>query len=346
MTNSTRETVAKLLVAFSGQQNTLTIPRPYIDLCDGDILAALLLSQCVYWTDRTKDENGWFAKSYQEWQDELGMTQYQVNRAAKLLKDMGLETKLRKFNGAPTVHYRINMAVFSQCIMKFLDNPGLSSFSIIHHEETSQSLTEPTAKPTTKLTSQTRARNSENGIPSKESQTVSKSKTPPPPHSAHPSTPGRPRHKLAVYGGQDTYADGSFIDAGTPDFLDACNGIFYAWLDALEELGRRPDTSLTTLWEKNRDAVKALAQHRRTPEQITTFVRYVYSDKYRDDFYRRNPSPITLQAVTGAIAGWLNTQKPKQAINFEERPPLYPPRQQFSEEAKERIRQIRIEALQ
>lgn len=151
--NPARQAIAQLLISFSGQQNTLTIPRPYITLCDGDILAALLLSQCIYWTDRTKDAEGWFAKSYVEWQDELGMTQYQVSRAAKALQPLGLETKLKKFNGAPTVHYRINMDEFSKSIVKFLDNPGLSSLSTIHDQETSQSLTEPTtentAKPTT-----------------------------------------------------------------------------------------------------------------------------------------------------------------------------------------------------
>jgi hypothetical protein len=147
MNNATRQSITNLFAAFSGQQNTLTIPRPYIALCGGDILAALLLSQCVYWADRTQDDDGWFAKSYSDWQDELGMTQYQITRAAKLLADIGLETKLKKFNGAPTVHYRINMDVFSQSIMKFLDNP-ISSNSTIDHEETSQSLTKTTTKTT------------------------------------------------------------------------------------------------------------------------------------------------------------------------------------------------------
>lgn len=149
--NTHRQAIAQLLTSFSGQQNTLTIPRPYITLCDGDILAALLLSQCIYWADRTKDKEGWFAKSYAEWFYEIGMTQYQVSRAVKLLKRFGLETKLKKFDGAPTVHYRVKMDVFSKSIMKKLDNP-LSSNFIIHDEETSQSLTKPTTKNTSKPT--------------------------------------------------------------------------------------------------------------------------------------------------------------------------------------------------
>lgn len=142
---ATRRWVAQLLASFAGQQNTLTIPRPYIELT-GSVDAALALSQIIYWSDRTKDPDGWFAKSYAEWKTELGLSQYQMTRAVKRLKDMGVETRLKKFDGAPTLHYRLNKDRFSQWIMKKLDN-GLSSNFTMENEVTSQSITEPTTEP-------------------------------------------------------------------------------------------------------------------------------------------------------------------------------------------------------
>lgn len=145
--NETRLWVAELLSQFSGQQNTLTIPRAYIDIAGG-VTNALLLSQIVYWSDRTKNEDGWFAKSYPEWQEELSLSEYQVRTATKALADLGVETKLKKFDGAPTVHYRINKAIFSESILKFFKYPS-SSNSSIQSVKTSDSLTEPTTEPTT-----------------------------------------------------------------------------------------------------------------------------------------------------------------------------------------------------
>lgn len=146
--NPTREWVATLLSKFSGQENILIVPRPYIAMT-GSIEAALLLSQIIYWTDRTKDSDGWIAKSYAEWEQELTLTKYQVGRAMKVLRDAGVETKVRKFKGAPTVHYRLDREIFSQWIVKKLNDPKLS-FLTIDSQETSRSYTDTTAKTTAK----------------------------------------------------------------------------------------------------------------------------------------------------------------------------------------------------
>lgn len=144
--NTTRTWVADLLTAFAGQKNTLTIPRPYIDLT-GSLDAALLLSQIVYWTDRATMDDGWFAKSYPEWEDELTLSEYQVRKAVKVLKPAGVVTDLKKFNGAPTLHYRLDKAMFSEWILKKLQNGNLKNFTI-HAEKTSLSSTELTSEPT------------------------------------------------------------------------------------------------------------------------------------------------------------------------------------------------------
>lgn len=125
MTDNTLKAQAyNLLRQFTGQSNTLTIPRPFITMT-GSIEAALLLSQIIYWSDRTVMKDGWFAKSYSEWENELTLTQYQVSNAIKkTLNEFGVETKLKKFNDIPTLHYRINTPVFLNRVMKFFDNPG------------------------------------------------------------------------------------------------------------------------------------------------------------------------------------------------------------------------------
>lgn len=142
--DETRAWITDLLANFSGQENTLIIPRTYIDIT-GNIEDALLLSQIVYWTDRTKMDDGWFAKSYAEWQDEIALSKYQVMAATKRLAVAGVETMVRKFNGAPTVHYRLRKSDFALWIVKKLDERKSRNLTN-DSEETSQSSTETTSE--------------------------------------------------------------------------------------------------------------------------------------------------------------------------------------------------------
>lgn len=124
-----------------------------------------------------------------------------------------------------------------------------------------------------------------------------------------PPTPiPRKRFAVKVYSGQDTYADGRYIDAMSQDFADSCNALFYAYLDALEAAGRKPDTSVDELWSQNYTATTALAKNRRLPEQITDYVTFVYSDK-SDGFYKKLPAPIKLQAVANALPTWIQQKR-------------------------------------
>src|SRR5689334_12145978 len=147
--NDTRLWVADLLASFSGQGNTLTIPRPYIEVT-GNIEDALLLSQIIYWTDRTTMDNGWFAKSYAEWKDEIALSKYQVMTATKRLKEAGVETDVRKFKGAPTVHYRLRKSEFELWIVKKLNERKLRNLTN-DSEETLQSSTESTTEHTSDI---------------------------------------------------------------------------------------------------------------------------------------------------------------------------------------------------
>ena len=113
--------ITSLIKQFSGQARILTIPRIYIDMLGGDHLAALFLSQVVFLSDRAADGSGWFAKSYADWRDELGLSERQVRRIAQALTGFGLETALRRSAGhemAATLHYRLDMNVLTTAILE------------------------------------------------------------------------------------------------------------------------------------------------------------------------------------------------------------------------------------
>ena len=133
------EVAKKLINSLSGQANILTIPRVYLEIT-GDYQSAILLNQIVFWSDRTKRKDGFFYKSYKDWEQEILLTQYQVKRATSHLKKLGLvDTKLKRANNAPTIHYKINMECLTDEIIKKLDNREISQSD---YEETQQSITE------------------------------------------------------------------------------------------------------------------------------------------------------------------------------------------------------------
>jgi hypothetical protein len=183
MTTAKRSQIMSIIQAYSGQQNVIPIPRIYVEMT-GDYAAAALLNQILYWSERTNDTDGWFYKSYADWQEELCLSQYQVNRIIDgdkrsqkktiRLRDLGVETMLKKSKkGAPTVHYRLDESVFVNALTKHLDskktsiinnvdnpiinivNNPLSTLSIMDNEQCSQSLrTEITTENTAEITTE------------------------------------------------------------------------------------------------------------------------------------------------------------------------------------------------
>jgi len=113
----------KLLIAtYSGNERHITIPKIYLELTN-DYPTAALLNQMIFWSDKTKRRDGFFYKTYKEWEEETFLSEYQVRRASKVLKELGfLETKLKKANGSPTLHYKLDMDALSESIVKKLKN--------------------------------------------------------------------------------------------------------------------------------------------------------------------------------------------------------------------------------
>jgi hypothetical protein len=103
-------------------RDAIMVKRIYIDMA-GDVLAGLMLSQIIYWhlpndEGRSrlrvfKDGYWWLAKSHTEWWDECRLTVDQARRAVKILQEKNLiVTALKQFNGAPTVHIRLDQEAF------------------------------------------------------------------------------------------------------------------------------------------------------------------------------------------------------------------------------------------
>lgn len=97
------------LLALAGTQNRIVIDKAFVQFT-GSLEAAILLSQLLYWTPRAGRPDGFIAKSSKEWASELFLSEYAIRKAREHLENMGiLETKVMRWNGSPTLHYRIKM---------------------------------------------------------------------------------------------------------------------------------------------------------------------------------------------------------------------------------------------
>ena len=119
---SNYDDIKMLITSYSGNERTITIPKIYLELT-GDYPTAALLNQMIFWSDKTKRTDGFFYKTYGEWEEETTLSEYQVRRSSKRLKELGvLETELRRANGSPTLHYKVNMDKLSESILNKLKN--------------------------------------------------------------------------------------------------------------------------------------------------------------------------------------------------------------------------------
>ena len=83
----------------------------------GTVAAGLMLSQAYYWSDKT-GEGGWFYKTADQWTEETSLSRKEQTNARKRLKQLDFwEEKLEKANGAPTLHYNLNIPLLHMAIM-------------------------------------------------------------------------------------------------------------------------------------------------------------------------------------------------------------------------------------
>jgi hypothetical protein len=126
-----RNQVMDLIEQATGQRQAIIAHALIVDFFDRDHNAAILLNQILYWTARTKDPDGWFYKTYDQWHQELRFSVYQVMRIVRgdnrVLKEkrtlwsIGLETKVCMApNGRNAVHYRLNIPAFMTAFTEWL----------------------------------------------------------------------------------------------------------------------------------------------------------------------------------------------------------------------------------
>lgn len=91
----------------------------YVDILEGDHVAAIFLAQCIYWHKEGKggrtrlrasrDGRAWWVRTYEQLHTELRIPQRTMQSKMQKLKDMGLiEVRIMKFSGFPKLHISLN----------------------------------------------------------------------------------------------------------------------------------------------------------------------------------------------------------------------------------------------
>ena len=82
------------------------------------LTGASMLSQAIYWTERTRDAGGWFYKSQEEWEQETGLSRSEQELARKKLVAIGVLHEKKK--GVPC---RLHFMVDSEELFALLSDP-------------------------------------------------------------------------------------------------------------------------------------------------------------------------------------------------------------------------------
>lgn len=145
---SNYKAMRELTRRLSGQENVFTVPRIYVQYT-GDLTTAVLLNQIVFYSDKSKRRDGFFYKTYEEWEKEICLSKRQVRYATDKLKELGIvETKIKKANGAPTVHYKLDYDKLVDSIVTKCHFP-IEQNVTNENDKMSLSLTESTTENTT-----------------------------------------------------------------------------------------------------------------------------------------------------------------------------------------------------
>lgn len=115
------------------------------------VTGAVMLSQALYWTKRTKNSDGWFYKTQEEWEEETGLTRFEQEGARKKLR--GARFWKEKLSGVPaTLHFRIDMDELAAALasMRKTSNPVCGK-PANWYAENQQTISETTTETTTNI---------------------------------------------------------------------------------------------------------------------------------------------------------------------------------------------------
>lgn len=114
-TLSNQEKVMAFIKSVSGQSNVIVVPHIFLQIT-GDLMLAAMLSQLIYWSDRSVRPDGLVYKSAQDWFDEVGAKRYSVGCFKKLPY---VHYVIKKANGVPTSHYSVDFDLLFDTISQF-----------------------------------------------------------------------------------------------------------------------------------------------------------------------------------------------------------------------------------
>lgn len=97
---------------------TIAFHREFVTVT-GTVNSALLLSQILYWSERTKKPGKWFYKSSEDWMDETGLTRHGLLSARRKLVSLNVISEMRR--GVPaTINYRLNLDILNELLSSSL----------------------------------------------------------------------------------------------------------------------------------------------------------------------------------------------------------------------------------
>jgi hypothetical protein len=96
--------------------------QPIIAKAFGSVKLAVLWSQLYYWSDKTKDKDGWIYKTRDDLYDETGLTRREQETARKLGRELGVIEE-KKAGSPPVIHFKVNLDKTSDVVSKHIQKP-------------------------------------------------------------------------------------------------------------------------------------------------------------------------------------------------------------------------------
>jgi hypothetical protein len=86
----------------------------------GSVTSGLMLSQAVYWTGKTKDPDGWFWKTQDDWLEETMLSRKEQESARRRLREITFEGEslwCEQLRGVPAkLYYRVDMDILERLL--------------------------------------------------------------------------------------------------------------------------------------------------------------------------------------------------------------------------------------
>jgi len=91
----------------------------------GSVQAGLMLSQAVYWTERTNDHDGWFYKTQDEWEEETCLGRREQETARKKLRSFDFWHEAQRGGTVRrTIYFRVDLRSLLDAINDLPDRRG------------------------------------------------------------------------------------------------------------------------------------------------------------------------------------------------------------------------------